>query len=706
INGNMRDGVLIEKQKARVAYENVIRRQVDPGLLEMTAANSYRIRVYPVPAHGKRQISFTVQQLLLPNGQQMDYVFPVNFANRIKKLATEIAVTNSEMPFTTKGLLEGQIFSQGHSKQLVYRTQDVPINSLLLFSIPLQGSRSICRFADDCNQFFVGRIIPDSVTLSKRSPQSVTVFWDVSASAESRSTAKEISFLEAYLKEYNPEQVTVVTFAIDVLEVKQFRSPSRNFNTLKRFLEAQKADGGTRLNRLDCAIYPADEYLLFTDGQNTFGDGAIQTNGKPVFCIQSSLSANTSLLMQIAKSTAGKLVNLSLLDTKQAIFDLGQPQWKLTVSERDKEAFDLQWIETGNAFSITGTNKEDADSLVLNFEYADQKQEAVLYLKRTDCNDAELSSAALMMEWHAKRKVISNEDSLHASAISFNAVSTTTSLIVLDALEDYHQFGINPPQDLRPEFKKRYPPLPDKRQEKQKEQEILVYQKLKQAVEEYNKKIKWWNPNLASLALQPLTEKPMQSIAANDDAKTVPQPKDGQALSKGKALSEVVVVGYGSQRRRSLTSATSTVSGSQLSTAGNVQSALQGRVAGLVVNGSGPGASSGITLRGAASIRGGGEPLYVLDGMRIDAATAMNMSTFDIQNISVLKDASAAAIYGSGAASGVIVITTKRGQFAQPIKKQMEEELTDSLQEVEPLLRYSRYLEMKDRYKDIPSFYF
>ncbi|WP_245859760.1 TonB-dependent receptor plug domain-containing protein [Spirosoma aerolatum] len=128
------------------------------------------------------------------------------------------------------------------------------------------------------------------------------------------------------------------------------------------------------------------------------------------------------------------------------------------------------------------------------------------------------------------------------------------------------------------------------------------------------------------------------------------------------ALEEVVVVGYGTQKRSSLTGAVSTVTPKELTAlpVPNVASALQGRVPGVsVVNNGGPGSSPIVQIRGIGSISYGSGPLYVIDGVPTGDLNSFN--TNDIESLEVLKDASSAAIYGSRAANGVILITTKKG---------------------------------------------
>lgn len=133
-------------------------------------------------------------------------------------------------------------------------------------------------------------------------------------------------------------------------------------------------------------------------------------------------------------------------------------------------------------------------------------------------------------------------------------------------------------------------------------------------------------------------------------------------------LEEVVVVGYGKQSRRNVTGSVSTVGVEQLETQPNtnVSQALRGRVAGVQFNDSGrPGQGGGIIIRGQSSLTAGNDPLVILDGAFFNGELA-DINPNDIESMQVLKDASATAIYGSRAANGVILITTKTGLTDKP----------------------------------------
>ena len=133
-------------------------------------------------------------------------------------------------------------------------------------------------------------------------------------------------------------------------------------------------------------------------------------------------------------------------------------------------------------------------------------------------------------------------------------------------------------------------------------------------------------------------------------------------------LEEVIVVGYGTQRKRDVTGAIASVNSTQIAQRQPVDvfDALQGQVAGVVIaqESGRPGAGSSIRIRGTGTLEGGADPLYIVDGAQGVNIDGINPA--DIESIEILKDAASAAIYGARSANGVIIITTKRGREGKP----------------------------------------
>ena len=140
---------------------------------------------------------------------------------------------------------------------------------------------------------------------------------------------------------------------------------------------------------------------------------------------------------------------------------------------------------------------------------------------------------------------------------------------------------------------------------------------------------------------------------------------------EGRNLNEVVVIGYGTQRREAVTGSVANVNGEKLNqiAATNAAQALQGRVAGVLMTqtGSKPGDEMQIRIRGQRSLSASNDPLIVLDGIPFMGQLS-DINPTDIKSMDILKDASATAIYGSRGANGVIIITTAKGNQGVPAK--------------------------------------
>ena len=155
---------------------------------------------------------------------------------------------------------------------------------------------------------------------------------------------------------------------------------------------------------------------------------------------------------------------------------------------------------------------------------------------------------------------------------------------------------------------------------------------------------------------------------------------DVTLVSDASEIEEVVVVGYGTQSRRTITGSQASVKGDAIANipVQTFDRALQGRAAGVQISGANgiPGGQVQVRVRGVGSIKGGTDPLYVVDGVQVNttsnsAFASTNPLSFlnpnDIESIEVLKDAASAAIYGAAAANGVVLVTTKKGKSGKTV---------------------------------------
>ena len=181
-----------------------------------------------------------------------------------------------------------------------------------------------------------------------------------------------------------------------------------------------------------------------------------------------------------------------------------------------------------------------------------------------------------------------------------------------------------------------------------------------------------------------------------------------QLESDSQVLEQVVVVGYGTQKKADLTGSVSIVNADELKRVShsNISSMLEGKVAGVQITSDGqPGADPLVRIRGIGSF-GSTAPLYVIDGVPM-GTSIRDFSPNDIETIQVLKDASAGAIYGSRAANGVVIITTKGGKKEQPLKVDYKgyfgvDKIQKGVYDLTDAEQYSRYLGIAAENAGIP----
>jgi len=733
INGFMRQGVITDKQTGRVAYENTIRRRIDPGLLEMTSGNNYRVRIYPMPATGTRRATIVISELLHVRENALHYFLPLSIPYDVKQFRVDISTSSNElMPVAAAGLLEKFSFEKKvDSFFLSHSDRNIQVKQPVAFHIPLpQTNRIICANKTANGLSFALHLKPAPNSTAAVSFSSATVFWDISSSADKRNIKKDLEFLEKFIIEKMIRDLTVVCFSNTIHDSRAFHGGSL-MNGVRRYLEKQSFDGGTQLGALDCNKFNTDVYLLFSDGLSNYGNEKMNLNNKPVYCINSAATADPVALKKIAQKTGGRYVNLYSTEVNKAIEEINTVQKKLLNVQAGNTsvavnavlplAFD-EWL------TIVGEIKDEAPQQ-LTFSFGDAGKvmdvERVDMSQWTGCKN-NISAAAILQQFE---KLVAEEDvqSLPVFARQHKLVTSFTSFIVLDNLQDYIQYGIEPPADLQEEYNKIIYTIKQRQEQRKIDEANAVINNLRTAVKLYNDRITWWAKEEPLISLKAVDQKQIEKLAISKTENVTDNEKSGTvnnaAATVGEFksidgnLQEVVVTAYGIQRRRDLTGSVMVVRGSEIANGSlNVAQALQGRVAGLqiVENNGMPGAATKIFIRGARSLGDDKEPLYIIDGVEVDAPTISTVSVNDIESVSVLKDIQAAMVYGSRAANGAIVITTKKGavnraQMKQSVTKYKDLEDVEYVMELKEAgkeVMYERYMQMKVAHIDEPAFYF
>ncbi|MEI9806733.1 MAG: TonB-dependent receptor plug domain-containing protein [Bacteroidota bacterium] len=306
-------------------------------------------------------------------------------------------------------------------------------------------------------------------------------------------------------------------------------------------------------------------------------------------------------------------------------------------------------------------------------------------------------------------------------------VTPHTAYIVLERTEDYIKYNIAPPEELEEECEKLNYVKKDTRLQRENLKKTDEFAILSDVVKQYNNRVRKLDADEKPVVLDQAEYNKEKELAKTETEGAKPISLQNDILTGSAAgliisnvfsmEEEVVVVGYGTARKSSITGSVAYIRSNELQSGGfmSVEQALQGRVAGLeVINTNvSPGSFAGIRIRGSSSLSGNYEPLYVLDGIPVSGNINNIINVNDIENITVLKDISASSLYGSRAANGAIVITSKKGKayyrnYNKPYRLRDMDDVDYLLEikEVPYTEKRSAYQRLKQQHEDEPGFYF
>lgn len=462
VNGEMREGVVVEKEKATQAFEAVTRRRVDPGLVEVTRGNNFKARVYPIPARGYKKAIIAFEQELKGDGKDYIYRLPLKVENRLEEFSVKVevmmqrpSVRESDHPAINLDFKEERI-----SYIAEYSEKDVLIDKHLAFSVPKTEQVSeVITYRGNVtsdNYFYINLPMNGEVRI-KEKPGSIAVVWDESSSGKNRDIDKEISILAGYLEWMVVGTVRLITFSNVLHKEKRFAVSNGSCRGLMEYLRNIQYDGGTNLGAVDFRSIAADEVLLFSDGISTFGAKSHFAFRSPVFAINSSNSANHSLLEYIASSSHGIYANASELQEDEVVDLLTHQPRRFIKAEFDPNSIKAFYPEAGHAvsgdFSCAGKVEGAGTVVTLHFGFGGEITESHrIAIDNTRSVESELGERVWAQKKLKRLLVLDDHTAIVAHGKEYRLVTPGTSLIVLDNVEDYVNYGIVPPASLLEEY--------------------------------------------------------------------------------------------------------------------------------------------------------------------------------------------------------------------------------------------------------------
>ena len=456
VNGVLREGVVVEKAKARQVFESVVRRKVDPGLLEWTKGNNFRSRIYPLPANGYKTIVVGFQQELIASRSTYIYYQPLLFKHKLQTFDVAVEIEKQRVSPILYGQEKINLTftnwtdiwkANSHFENYI---ADKPI----AFEVPINTTKNnvITQTINNNASYFYVNVTPDKYIINKPLPAKIVVLWDNSQSAAKRDTVAEFKLLDAYFSKLKNVFVELVMFSNAINKTATYDVTNGNWKALKQALQSTIYDGGTQLGSINLKSYQADEYLLFSDGLSNFGKSDLSFSNKPVYCVTSFQQTDYSKLKYIAQKSGGCVINLSTTETHEAIKQLSFATYQFLSANYDSTAVSEVYpsIPTPiiNGFSVAGILTSNQTELVLNYGIAG----TILYQEKINLRKDNNLSTDLIGKLWAQKKINEldvnytvNTKEITRLGKAFSLVTRNTSLLILDDINDYIQYKIIPP---------------------------------------------------------------------------------------------------------------------------------------------------------------------------------------------------------------------------------------------------------------------
>jgi hypothetical protein len=495
VNGALREGVVVDKAKGRQAFEEIVRRGVDPGLLEKLEGNVFRARVYPIPAKGSKRVVIAYEQELGASAKApstLRYTLPLDLPAPVDRFHLKVEVLEQAL----KPVVEGTPFDgfELGPWQKAFRAEgerrDFQPSRPLVLDVP-RPPDAFGSFVEDAadGRYAYASLLPLARRAPKAAPRRLLVAWDASASAAKRDRVRELDLLARYLKRLGSAEVALCVFRNEAEAVQRFHVANGDASELRRAIESEPLDGATTFGALNLDQEAADEVLLFSDGLGTLGSNEARLPDAPLVAVNSAAVAAPAFLRGLAEDRGGELVDLASNTVDEALEALRtRPLAFLGATVESGRVTDLlpgRGALVRGAFGLAAKLGTETATLRLAFGHGRR----VEFTKTAVLGQG--SAAPARRLWAQKkladlaRDPEGNRAAMVDLGTRFGIVTEGTSLIVLDSLEDYVRYRIEPPGEMREAYFQRVKAedASARRQEQDRLDQVLAQWKERQT---------WW----------------------------------------------------------------------------------------------------------------------------------------------------------------------------------------------------------------------
>ena len=549
INGKMREGVVVDKALGRKAFEDIVRRGIDPGLLEKTEGNNFKARVYPMPAKGTRRVLIAFEQELHERNGQDYYFLPITANVTLKNFKVRTEVVSRFVKADIQNSLQLNFKQARNSYISEVSQQNFTLNQNIALTFPkIEKPQTISATKGNKTYCYGNIALATTQPKNKPIPTEIGILWDASHSASNRDRAKEFAFLDAYFKALKNVKVVLSSFNIRTDKTLSFEVKNGNWQALKSHLENLPYDGATDGNAINFSL-KADELLLFSDGIFNFGSKDFSVNDvvkqakTPITVVNASAVANTPKMQYLANATGGSFIDLTTLTTEQALKAAQTvPFQLLDIEVKNGKVANIfpqkgTVISKGN-FTLAGELQTKEATLVLSFGYPKNVilQKEIHLAANPNASESEFD---LLRRIWAEKQIAqleregAEQKQIDAVGREYGIVTEGNSLIVLETVEDYVRYRITPPEELAKEYYARLNSQAEEKKERKKEI-------LEDLIEQSNEQTEWWK-TVYPLKDRKTKNKKQLNVVADETTDNLAEIKDEVIASAEVAKMEVSV---------------------------------------------------------------------------------------------------------------------------------------------------------------------
>ncbi|MDO4549980.1 MAG: VIT domain-containing protein [Planctomycetia bacterium] len=540
VDGEMIDGVAVTKERARVTYEKVVRQKIDPGLVEWSGGNSFKTRVFPLPAGGTRTIRVKYITFLEtdPRTNEQRFRLPLKFASAVEDFRLRLEVIKPECPpEVAKGALQDLTFTWRESYVAETQRKNFLPNDDLVILLPRKensdslarnilvssysGNEEKVRFGNEKIYFALQAKCPNFEEVPGVQKQEIrmeglqekmelSVFWDASGSRADKDFTKEYEFLEYFLKTCSASEISLdlVVFRNVACPAQRFimgkESRAADVEKLIQTLKELPYDGGTAPGAIkfssceNTGNTASSRAFLFTDGIWNFGNqkcGKVSEARCPLHVFASGSQVDTPRLREMAILNGGSYFHLNKITPEKIVAEMNGRPVILSKIEGTNILLDETFPKLDRPVMgdiiVAGRMTAPTGELVLTYSVDGN----VCHVQKYELT-AETGNSRLAERVYAQTKLAElvifpeeNREKIESLGKEFGLVTPETSLLVLDSLQQYLDYEICPPESL-PEMRDEYLRRMDTVEKQQAESRLS---KMEEVLAMWENRVTWWS---------------------------------------------------------------------------------------------------------------------------------------------------------------------------------------------------------------------